>query len=116
MSSSKPEIITAYDVRAPLTSWLSLTPSQPQSFIAEFSPSLSGKDTNMSPLVEHTRVERWTREGKPFLAEYRGCGKLEGKAAIITGADSGIGRSVSVLFAKERVEVTLVYLPVEEEE
>src|SRR5688572_3000417 len=32
---------------------------------------------------------------------YRGCGKLEGKAALITGADSGIGRAVAIAFARE---------------
>ena len=55
----------------------------------------------MSPLAEHTRVERWTSEGRPFLEEYRGNGRLEGKAAIVTGGDSGIVRSVSVFFARE---------------
>jgi hypothetical protein len=32
---------------------------------------------------------------------YRGCGKLDGKAALITGADSGIGRAVAIAFARE---------------
>lgn len=36
--------------------------------------------------------------------------KLEGKTAIITGGDSGIGRAVSVLFAKEGANVVIVYL------
>jgi len=41
---------------------------------------------------------------------YRGSGKLEGKAAVITGGDSGIGRAVAVYFAKEGADVALVYL------
>jgi hypothetical protein len=41
---------------------------------------------------------------------YRGSGKLEGKKAIVTGGDSGIGRSVAVLYAREGADVAIVYL------
>ena len=41
---------------------------------------------------------------------YRGSGKLEGKAAIITGGDSGIGRAVAIYFAKEGADVAIIYL------
>jgi NAD(P)-dependent dehydrogenase (short-subunit alcohol dehydrogenase family) len=45
---------------------------------------------------------------------YRGSGKLNGKAAIITGADSGIGRAVALAFAREGADVLIGYLPAEE--
>ncbi len=44
---------------------------------------------------------------------YKGAGKLKGMAAIITGGDSGIGRSVAVLFAREGADVAVIHLPVE---
>ncbi len=43
-------------------------------------------------------------------AEYKGSGKLKGKNVIITGGDSGIGRAVSIAFAKEGANIAIVYL------
>ncbi|MDP8950335.1 MAG: SDR family oxidoreductase [Actinomycetota bacterium] len=45
---------------------------------------------------------------------YRGTGRLEGKAAIITGGDSGIGRAVALAFAREGADVLISYLEEEE--
>ncbi|HEX5707402.1 MAG TPA: SDR family oxidoreductase [Pyrinomonadaceae bacterium] len=45
---------------------------------------------------------------------YRGAGKLEGRAALVTGGDSGIGRAVAVLFAREGADVAIVYLDEEQ--
>lgn len=50
-----------------------------------------------------------------YLAkEYKGAEKLAGKVALITGGDSGIGRSVAVLYAREGADVALVFLPEEQ--
>jgi NAD(P)-dependent dehydrogenase (short-subunit alcohol dehydrogenase family) len=47
---------------------------------------------------------------------YRGSGRLEGKKAVITGGDSGIGRAVAVAFAREGADVLISYLDSEEED
>jgi NAD(P)-dependent dehydrogenase (short-subunit alcohol dehydrogenase family) len=45
---------------------------------------------------------------------YKGADKLKGKIALISGGDSGIGRAVAVLFAREGADVAIMYLPQEE--
>ncbi len=57
-----------------------------------------GTEQEMSPAPDHGEIS------------YRGSGRLAGKAAVITGADSGIGKAVAIAFAREGADVVISYL------
>lgn len=64
---------------------------------------------------EYPGIEAEVRPRPQYTAPlYKGADKLKGKVALISGGDSGIGRAVAVLFAREGADVAIMYLPEEE--
>lgn len=74
------------------------TPPQPRQ-----QQNLPGETNRMSPAPDHGEES------------YRGSGRLLGRAALITGGDSGIGRAVAIAFAREGADVLVSYLSEEED-
>ena len=84
-----------YDMQNPLEQYPKPDfPKQPQPV-----PGLAGE---MDPLPDHGETS------------YKGFGRLKGRKALVTGADSGIGRAAVIAFAREGADIVLNYLPEEE--
>ena len=72
--------------------------------LPEQSQEWPGRTDELQPVPDHGETS------------YTGRGRLEGKRALITGGDSGIGRATAIAFAKEGADVAIAYLPQEQDD
>lgn len=76
-------------------------------------PRLPFKKQHQKPPGLESKLDPAPRYAAP---RYKAAGKLKGKIALITGGDSGIGRAVAVMFAREGADIAINFLPQENED
>jgi NAD(P)-dependent dehydrogenase (short-subunit alcohol dehydrogenase family) len=92
-------------------------PAPPQS-PAPVDPRTQGPQPEypQKPIEVPGSIDEMTPRADHGEESYRGLGRLEGRVALITGGDSGIGRAVAIAYAREGADLLLSYLPEEEDD
>ena len=80
-----------------------MTQDYPKPPFPQTTQPFPGHDSRMEPQADHGETS------------YKGSGRLEGRKALITGGDSGIGRAVAIAFAREGADVAVSYLDEEDD-
>lgn len=87
-------------------------PPDPSLLLEQQDANKPGERPGKQRNLRQTPIDDIYANGKPYV----GSGKLEGKTAIITGGDSGIGRATAILFAMEGATSTITFLPAEQKD
>jgi hypothetical protein len=84
--------------------------SDPPAWSPEHAKDQDNEQLTTSPQRQPGRESEMNPKPQSLMRNYKAAGKLDGKIALITGGDSGIGRAVAIGYAKEGADVAFIYL------